>query len=73
MTAAYEAAIARWNDEHGGGAVTTPENRAKGMGMIGAAFGLGFIFGPAIGGILSRWGIHVPFIFAGALSAAGSG
>src|ERR1043165_7014325 len=45
--------------------VTTPENRAKGMGMVGAAFGLGFIFGPAIGGILSKWdlnfaGLHVP-------------
>lgn len=33
--------------------VTTPENRAKGMGVVGAAFGLGFIFGPAIGGILA--------------------
>jgi DHA1 family tetracycline resistance protein-like MFS transporter len=33
--------------------VTTPANRAKGMGIIGAAFGLGFIFGPAIGGILA--------------------
>jgi MFS transporter, DHA1 family, tetracycline resistance protein len=33
--------------------VTTPETRAKGMGMIGAAFGLGFIAGPAIGGILA--------------------
>jgi len=33
--------------------ITTPENRAKGMGMIGAAFGLGFIAGPAIGGILA--------------------
>lgn len=32
---------------------TTPENRAKGMGMIGAAFGLGFIFGPALGGFLA--------------------
>ncbi len=32
--------------------VTTPETRAKGMGLIGAAFGLGFVFGPAIGGIL---------------------
>ncbi|TAL04464.1 MAG: MFS transporter, partial [Rhodospirillaceae bacterium] len=32
--------------------VTTPATRAKGMGMIGAAFGLGFIFGPAIGGVL---------------------
>jgi len=50
--------------------VTTAENRAKGMGIIGAAFGLGFIFGPAIGGILSRWGVHVPFLFAGALALA---
>ncbi len=33
--------------------VTTPENRAKGMGLIGAAFGLGFIAGPAIGGVLA--------------------
>ena len=48
--------------------VTTPENRAKGMGLIGAAFGLGFIFGPAIGGILSQWGIGVPFLFAAALA-----
>src|SRR5882762_850525 len=43
--------------------VTTKENRAKGMGLIGAAFGLGFVFGPAIGGILSRWGVNVPFMF----------
>jgi DHA1 family tetracycline resistance protein-like MFS transporter len=50
--------------------VTTNEDRAKGMGLIGAAFGLGFIFGPAIGGILSRWGIHVPFFFAAALCFA---
>ena len=47
--------------------ITTKEDRAKGMGLIGAAFGLGFIFGPAIGGILSRWGIHVPFFFAAGL------
>ncbi len=50
--------------------VTTEENRAKGMGLIGAAFGLGFIFGPAIGGILSHWGIHVPFFFAAVLCFA---
>ena len=50
--------------------VTTPEDRAKGMGVIGAAFGLGFVFGPAIGGILSRWGINVPFLFAAALAFA---
>jgi len=48
--------------------VTTKEDRAKGMGLIGAAFGLGFVFGPAIGGILSRWGINVPFLFAGVLA-----
>lgn len=50
--------------------VTTRENRAKGMGMVGAAFGLGFVFGPAIGGILSRWGIGVPFRFAAGLAFA---
>src|ERR687889_1095698 len=37
--------------------VTTEENRAKGMGLIGAAFGLGFIFGPAVGGGIFRWGV----------------
>src|ERR1700675_2087641 len=50
--------------------ITTTENRAKGMGLIGAAFGMGFVFGPAIGGILSRWGINVPFLFAGGLAFA---
>lgn len=35
--------------------ITTDEDRAKGMGMIGAAFGLGFVFGPMIGGILSSY------------------
>src|SRR5437870_7417912 len=50
--------------------VTTKEDRAKGMGLIGAAFGLGFVFGPAIGGVLSRWGINVPFLFAAGLAFA---
>jgi multidrug resistance protein len=53
--------------------VTTPENRAKGMGMIGAAFGLGFIFGPAIGGFLSHWGYAAPAWFAAAVSLANFG
>lgn len=44
--------------------VTKPEDRAKGMGIIGAGFGLGFIFGPAIGGILSVYGFHVPILAA---------
>ncbi len=50
--------------------VTSIKNRAKGMGLFGAMFGLGFIFGPAIGGILSRYGIHVPFLFAAVLTFA---
>jgi DHA1 family tetracycline resistance protein-like MFS transporter len=50
--------------------ITTKENRAKGMGLFGAAFGLGFILGPAIAGILSKYGVHVPFFFAAALSLA---
>jgi DHA1 family tetracycline resistance protein-like MFS transporter len=50
--------------------ITTKEDRAKGMGLLGAAFGLGFIFGPAIGGLLSRWGIHIPFLFAAGLCFA---
>jgi multidrug resistance protein len=47
--------------------VTTPENRAKGMGLIGAAFGLGFVFGPAIGGVLTRFGPSAPMWCAGTL------
>ena len=50
--------------------ITTPENRARGMGLFGAAFGLGFIFGPSIGGLLSHFGMSVPFYFASALSFA---
>lgn len=50
--------------------VTTKENRAKGMGLFGAAFGLGFIFGPAMAGVLSKYGIAVPFYFAAGLSVA---
>ena len=48
--------------------VTKKEDRAKGMGMFGAAFGLGFVLGPAIGGITSKYGVHVPFFIAAVLS-----
>lgn len=41
--------------------ISTPENRAKNFGMIGAAFGLGFIIGPVIGGLLGQYGSRVPF------------
>ena len=49
--------------------VTPPEERAKGMGLIGAAFGLGFIFGPAIGGLMSHFSPEAPFYFAAGLAA----
>lgn len=48
--------------------VTPPEERARGMGLIGAAFGLGFILGPAIGGAALRLGESAPGIFAAGLS-----
>lgn len=48
--------------------ITTRENRAKGMGLFGMAFGLGFIFGPALAGILSKFGHQLPFFFAAGLS-----
>jgi len=51
--------------------VTPPEKRAHGMGLIGAAFGLGFIFGPAIGGLLGGGDPSHPNFVAPALTAAG--
>lgn len=48
---------------------TSGADRAKGMGIIGAAFGLGFIFGPALGGFLGQWGLAVPAFGAAALGA----
>jgi DHA1 family tetracycline resistance protein-like MFS transporter len=41
--------------------ISTPENRAQNFGLVGAAFGLGFIFGPALGGLLGHFGTRVPF------------
>jgi MFS family permease len=49
--------------------ITTPEDRVKGMGMIGAAFGMGFIFGPVIGSVLVRYGFHWPALAAMFLAA----
>jgi MFS transporter, DHA1 family, tetracycline resistance protein len=49
--------------------VTPPEGRARGMGIIGAAFGLGFILGPAIGGFLSSVSLAAPGYAAAALAA----
>jgi len=48
--------------------VTPPERRAKSFGLIGAAFGVGFIVGPMLGGLLGSIDLHLPFFAAGALS-----
>ena len=50
--------------------ITKPEERAKAFGMMGAAFGLGFVIGPAIGGLLGEFGPRVPFFVAAGLSIA---
>lgn len=49
--------------------ITSEENRSKGMGIVGAATGLGFIFGPAIGGVFSKISLTTPFYIAGTISA----
>lgn len=50
--------------------ISKPEDRAKNFGMIGAAFGLGFIVGPAVGGLLAHYGTRVPFFAAAGLTLA---
>lgn len=48
--------------------VSAPEDRARNFGMIGACFGVGFIIGPALGGLLGAYGLRVPFIVAACLN-----
>ncbi|MVN76220.1 MFS transporter [Hymenobacter sp. HMF4947] len=48
--------------------VSTPEKRAQNFGLVGAAFGLGFIIGPVLGGLFAHWGPRVPFLVAAGLS-----
>jgi MFS transporter, DHA1 family, tetracycline resistance protein len=48
--------------------ISTPENRAQNFGLVGAAFGLGFIIGPVIGGVLGQFGPRVPFYAAAVLT-----
>ncbi|MEP6786564.1 MAG: MFS transporter [Sphingomonadales bacterium] len=48
--------------------VSTPEDRAKTFGYISAAFGVGFVLGPAIGGLLGEWGPRAPFYVASAMA-----
>lgn len=48
--------------------ITTPENRARGYGLIGAAFSAGFVAGPLLGGVLGEWSPRAPFWAAAAMS-----
>jgi DHA1 family tetracycline resistance protein-like MFS transporter len=48
--------------------VTPPEKRGQAFGIMGAAFGVGFIIGPIIGGLLGSWSLRAPFWFAGGLA-----
>jgi DHA1 family tetracycline resistance protein-like MFS transporter len=50
--------------------ISTPDKRAQNFGMIGAAFGIGFVIGPAIGGLLSDFGSRTPFLVASFFSMA---
>ena len=50
--------------------VTKTSERTKWMGMVGASFAIGFTLGPALGGVLSPFGLHVPMLVAAGLSAA---
>src|SRR5580698_443927 len=64
MGATYSTANAYLPD------ITPPEKRAQSFGLIGAAFGFGFITGPALGGYLGDIDIRLPFLFAAVLSFA---
>ena len=48
--------------------VTTSEDRARSLGMVGAAFGLGIMVGPALGGLLSKYGLYLPAFTASAIA-----
>ncbi len=48
--------------------ISTPEKKAQNFGLLGAAFGLGFIIGPVIGGVAAQWGVRTPFWVAAGLS-----
>lgn len=60
--ASYSTAMAYIAD------ISTAENKTRNFGMVGAAFGVGFIIGPAIGGFLGEVGVRVPFLAAAAVS-----
>ncbi|GAA4335541.1 tetracycline resistance MFS efflux pump [Mucilaginibacter gynuensis] len=51
--------------------ISSPKDRAKNFGILSSAFGFGFVAGPAIGGLLSKIGLQVPFYFAAVIALAG--
>lgn len=50
--------------------ISDPEKKAQNFGLVGAAFGLGFVIGPLLGGLLGEWGTRAPFWAAAALAGA---
>ncbi len=48
--------------------ISSPETRARNFGLTGAAVGLGFVFGPALGGVVGEYGLRLPFLVAGVLT-----
>ncbi|WP_158534850.1 MFS transporter [Mucilaginibacter hurinus] len=51
--------------------ISSKEDRAKNFGILSSAFGFSFVAGPAIGGLLSQYGLHMPFYFAAAIALVG--
>ncbi|TWR27856.1 MFS transporter [Mucilaginibacter achroorhodeus] len=51
--------------------ISSPKDRAKNFGILSSAFGFGFVIGPAVGGLLSKFGMHVPFFFAAGIAVLG--
>jgi multidrug resistance protein len=51
--------------------ISPPKERAKNFGILGSAFGFGFVIGPAVGGLLSKFGTQVPFFFAAGIALLG--
>lgn len=49
--------------------ISTPEQKAQRFGLVGAAFGVGFVLGPALGGVLAEFGLRAPFVAAALVSA----
>ena len=50
--------------------ISAPHEKARNFGLIGAAFGMGFVLGPVMGGLLAEWGTRAPFIAAALLALA---